>query len=263
MIWKCVAKSGDTPSGLEDSATSPAARGRRKAFTLVEVLLALALLVGLIGALWVFLGNLQLSQRAVADEVERQVAATRILDCLEQQLAQSIAGVPGGGAETGAGVTGSALGLRILARGVPIVVQGSPDQPLGGDLVGTTLAFDEGSSTMMFEQRTIGGGGSSVSARVGSVGAMRLRYFDGSTWSEAFDSAARGGLPPAVEVSIWFNKPETEEGALQPSVGTGEAGESGTAGEVPAALPNVPTVPADRVRIISIPDAAALSEKAA
>ncbi len=240
---------------------------RNRAFTLLEVMLALALLVGLIAALWAFLGNLQLSQHSVNDEVEQHVAATHILDCLEQQLAQSIAGVPGGGGEAGAGVTGAATSIRVLARGVPIVVQGSADQPLGGDLVATSLACDEGSSTMQFEQKTIGGGGSSVSSRVGSVGALRFRYFDGTTWSDHFDSAARGGLPPAVEVSIWFNKPPSDDSSTAPSPSTTPkpvlTKSSPDETPSPASTLPLPKVPADRVRIISIPDAATLTEKAA
>lgn len=105
------------------------------------------------------------------------------------------------------------------------------------------------------------------------VSALRLRYFDGRSWRDSFDSKAAGDLPVAVEVALWFRRPGDPPAApaIEEESGppTDEA-EVEWDGEDPFALPvsfddptgwedevepsDLPEREPDRVRVIIVPD---------
>lgn len=210
----------------------------RRGFSLVEALLALALTAMLAVMASSFLSNLSRAKRdSQAAALELRSIGT-FLDRLEDDLATSLAGGDG----LGAGIVGGSDRLVVLSRGV-----GIPTDPALGekasreqlsDLRGTEFVFDGAGGIL--GRRWIGasGGGPSLPVAQG-VGALRFRYFDGTAWASSFDSSKSGGLPVAIEVSVW-------------TAGSGAAAQAAKdveSGEIGARMPAP-----DRWRLITVPD---------
>lgn len=187
----------------------------RRGFTLIEVVVAIALLAALLGGLYAFVDGLR-SNAKVADERAGQVASSEaLLDEIENAMATTYVA----GRDGAAGVAGEASSLSVRGRG---------------------WGFDENASDVVGCDVRVGGNG--VEARrvvsgktrewetIGGVVRVALRYHSGSEWVTTFDSARAGRLPSAIEVSMWFGP------------GAGEAGGSRRAAP-------------DRVRVIAVHDA--------
>ena len=98
------------------------------------------------------------------------------------------------------------------------------------------------------------------------VERLRFRYRTSSGWAEQFESTADAPLPIAVEVSVWFAPLGVETAAVEPD----DEFEDGTPGSGFADAPPAEETglapfmegddtevmrPADRVRLIVVPDA--------
>ncbi len=62
------------------------------------------------------------------------------------------------------------------------------------------------------------------------VGELRFQYLDGSTWTDRWDSGDRGGLPKAVEISLYLRRDEDDQ---RPVTATSTTSANGTQ-EIPA-----------------------------
>lgn len=174
---------------------------RRRGFTLVEALLALALTAMLAAMVSSFLWSLSKSKQIAMADGARQRSLGLFMDRLEDDLATSIAGDDA----IGAGIAGRADRLVILSRGV-----GIPTDPTLGeqaakeqlsDLRGTEWAF---AGATIVGRRWIGATPSGTLEPVAEgIAGVRFRYFDGKTWAGTYDSKARNALPVAVEVAVW------------------------------------------------------------
>jgi hypothetical protein len=163
----------------------------RRAFTVMEVLLALGLGAMLAGAVTAFAWRIASSQRSLALAAADAQGADALLDRLESDLLGAIAG----DARHGAGVRGSSTRLRVLTRGVDFADGGAADlQEAVYEFIGPMLWLARGPAGQPNERHAL----SSRALRA------RFRYFDGRSWSTAFDSATSGRLPAAVEVALWF-----------------------------------------------------------
>lgn len=260
-----------------------AAGTHRRAFTMLEMLLALGLLGVLVGSITSFLFGLTDRRAALLRAAEDLHAGNAIIETLEEDLMCSVAG--GGGA--GAGVKGSKHQLRVLSRAAWIEIGGRANADpwtetagrdengdelagvarlvqAGGDRVASEIRFNAASKRV-----TIGRSGSwgSVGASedlTGRIEYLKFRYHNGRSWVESFDSAAEGKLPSAVEVLIWFAPLGVADAAsvvADNGLDTGEfaheatepddaidAGEADEAGDAPSRAP-------DRRRVIAVPDA--------
>jgi prepilin-type N-terminal cleavage/methylation domain-containing protein len=204
-------------------------RGRAtRGFTLIEVLLALAISVLLSAAVLSLLFNLGRRRTAMIRLASDQQSAGVFLDRLESDLSTALAGDE----ELGAGVKGTATELALLSRGV--LLQGAGTARGLGDLQGSRYLFDPEAGALKARRWSAGrGSGESgdfevISSRMSRV---RFRYFDGRAWKESFDSVSERALPVAVECAIWAgNVPPPEAGT-----------------DIPPGAP-------DRVRVIVIPD---------
>ena len=112
----------------------------RRGFTLVEVLVATALMLALVGAMYGFLHDLVSVRARVLDLTARQRAAAAVLDALESRLACTLVA----DAVDGAGVRGDASSLTVLSRGVTarLAPATEDDAPLLGDLQRLELRFE-------------------------------------------------------------------------------------------------------------------------
>ncbi len=242
----------------------------RRAFTLLEVILAISLGVMLVAAMGSFAWNL-LDRRATLLGVGRDVhAAAALIDRIEGDLLGAVAG----DAKAGAGVQGTSTRLRLLTRGVWLAVGAGAGGAAAGDLQRSEYRFDPATARLTAARAPAGaapgrdgrGEPEVVSER---VERLRLRYFDGREWLDSFDSLASGTLPVAVEVAIWMAAPGAapvtgsdlaEPGRRMPARTPGQDIERDSM----ASLPDAPATEEsfddrrwgepDRLRIIVVPD---------
>lgn len=204
---------------------------RRRAFTLFEMLLAIVLIVALSAAVFGFLWTL-LQRRSELDTVgTRGDGLAAMWSRLERDLATTFA-ADGDGA---AGLRGSSSSLMVRARGV-----GLDPGRLATEATGSEFVFSASGGELT--GRTIPGAATASEVLAQGLELVRFRYHDGVEWRESFDSGQARALPLAVEVSVWFGGGTTPEPAVPPDDIDLVGGEAG------------PTRPADRIRVITIPD---------
>ncbi|MEZ6317872.1 MAG: prepilin-type N-terminal cleavage/methylation domain-containing protein [Phycisphaerales bacterium] len=196
---------------------------RRCAFTLIEVLAAIALLLILSSSLMSF-GAVLIDR---ADWTDRTAQDLRACGLVFDRVSTALRTCEVGGGSLGSGVEGDATSMTVLCR---VDAQGD------SGLARMHLSFDRarGALVFAFGDATDSGVEETLTER---VAAVRIRYSDGSAWQESFDSAASDALPRAIEVSIWLGTPPTR------AEGTSEDG--------------TPSRSADRVRVFAVPDAGA------
>src|SRR5262245_22299472 len=182
-------------------------RNSSRAFTLLEVLIAIALILVLVGAMFGFLFDMLNSRAAALDHVRQQDAANAVVKQLDVDLMTCIVG----DAESGSGVKGDQTNLRLLSRGVAasLAAHGANDPDVLGDLQFTEYRFDAAA------HRISGGRGAARSPAgesstelvplEGTIYKLRFRYHDGNQWQSEFDSLKAGRLPQAVEAALWLS----------------------------------------------------------
>ncbi len=175
----------------------------QRAFTLMETLVAIVLLLALSGAVMSFFWN-SLERRdtllALSGEVR---AGTLLLERLEADFLTAVAADGKGGA----GIAGDRASVRVVSRGVRPTLNGGSAAGALGDEQGLAVRFDESSGRVSLRRWSgddPGEGSNEVVAE--GVSALRLRYFDGRSWRDSFDSKSAGDLPVAVEVALWFRR---------------------------------------------------------
>jgi len=243
-------------------------RRRRRGMTLFEAIISLGLAVALLGAAFFFLANLLDSRERARENARRHASATALLDRLESDLVMAVAG----DAALGGGVTGDATSIRILTRGVLLRLGDS--RATLADLVRHEYRFNAATRRIDATRAGARGGAAITHTFEGDVARLRYRYYDGSTWSDSFDSLAQGGLPVAIEVSLWYPLPPAAEsdeltgenlddsfalGAQESDPAEGERARSRVDFDVGSSSSEGP--PPDRRLVIAVPDARAPSSE--
>lgn len=244
---------------------------RARAFTLVEVVVALTLLVLLAGGTSAFLRDLQRSRRVLLDLHGDLQAGSAVIELLERDLATCIAG----NASAGPGISGREHSITVLSRGITPSLTDADDAMR--DLQSSVVAWDERTGQVAVTRFTPGASGSATEVVSARVERLRLRYHDGVEWRDSFDSTRSKRLPVAVEVAVWFAPaggaprlaPATDPLAAESAEGSGELALPLSRDELDASFAEVQGgVSAgagaervwgepDRLRVIAIPDAVA------
>lgn len=229
---------------------------RRRGFSLLEVLVAIGLLALLSSLVYSFMWELFDRKARALTMGERTQISTILFDRLERDLMTVLAS-----AGDQAGLRGDDQGLTIFHRGVLIAPGVSP----GSDLQRTAIRFDGARGVLAIRRDDDSGEGGASGGEDGLAGvvrAVRFRYHDGSAWTDSFDSGR--GLPAAVEVSIWFGQAEPGTGEPDPinddfaDFQANPFSEPGPGFQPGSGAPaSTPPSPADRVRVIAIPDGGA------
>lgn len=215
-------------------------RSHSAAFTLIEVLAAIGLLVLLAAAVMSFLGVLRDRQRTVGEAYERQRGLALMMERLDAEVMTCFAD----SGEAQPGISGTESKVTIGSRGVGLgslaaeAMRVSSTQFSTFELAGSDLRVT----------RTEEAGASPMVLNVQGIGKVRFRYHDGVEWQTTFDSVQSKGLPMAIEVSVWFASTLSDAEMPQSS----EESE-GLDEDVDVEVSPV-EVPPDRVRIFAIPD---------
>ena len=185
---------------MNDSRLRPLPAGRRRGLTLLEVLIAIALVTLLLGSLFAFFWDMLSIRRHVVAETDRARAVSILVESVERDLLTTVVGDE----LIGAGVKGDEAGLALLSRAVPARLAG---RDAFVDLERSAYRFDRERSEITAERSPVAGGGASAPpfALAGAVHHVRFRYHDGARWDDTFDSIARERLPAAVEIAVWFD----------------------------------------------------------
>jgi prepilin-type N-terminal cleavage/methylation domain-containing protein len=241
-------------------------RSKPPGFTLIEVLIAIALLLALMGTMYGFLFDMLTSRSRALEFARQDQAAAVLIKTLDADLMSCIAG----DRVSGAGVSGDETRVRVLSRGVAssLAQRGDDDADVFGDLQFTEFQFDRAAQSVQMERGPVGRVASASDAeRFGGVYKLRFRYHDGRAWRRSFDSAAEKRLPAAIEIAVWLRPlpGQDEEGEALENVGpASQPEESSPTAPVeqtpnpdasePAAETSSDDPPPDRIRVILIPD---------
>lgn len=219
----------------------------RRGFSLLETLLALALLVSLSGVLLSLVESIAVRRDRALVRADRGELGQLIIDRLESDLMTALVG----GGVTGTGLRGDETSIRVLSRGVVVGVAVDPaDEHPVRDATVTELRFDARAGGVRARRADPMGGRSDTSLLGPGIVRMRLRYHDGVAWRERFDSVAAGGLPKAVEIALWFGvAPEADPD--RPGLAA-RGGDQGGALDDEAGPEDAEGPPPDRRRVIAL-----------
>lgn len=223
---------------------------RARAFTLLELLIAVALLFALSGAIFAFVRDLNTQRQAIGDRGRTTLRGAALFDHIERSLLTSVAEHEGV-----AGIVGDAESITVTSRsggGVGGAVRATfSHEPGAAEIVASSDAWPR-------------------SVLVEGVRRLRLRYLVGGQWRGRFDSMEQGGLPEAVEVALWFGGVDAEavlaELAEDDAAGLGIGGVPDDMLLPPMDMPGGDAFemdmgfdddlgPPDRRRVIAVPDA--------
>lgn len=222
---------------------------RRRAFSLVEMMVALLLVVMLAGAVYSFMWSVLDDRARLEKHAGREIGATRLFACIEDDLATCVARTDSGAA----GIKGDASSISIAKRSVRLDATGAEAL---GDATQSEYRFEATAGQVV--ARRDGGGYEPI---LTGVSRVRFRFRLGSEWVEQFDSVAAGGVPSAIEIALWFGEPEATEkpAAVAPIGGDGEAGAEPEQPEEREASDEL-LPPPSRVTVIAIHDAGELEK---
>ena len=232
------------------------------AFTLVEMLVSIALLALLAAGIAALTDDLRLRRAAILNIGEANRAADAVIDTLEADLATTFVADRDGRA----GIAGGPRSLTLRSQTVPLTL-GDADDPKTQS-TRSRIEFDPDERELRaWRGGDTGAGDPTLVTR--RIERLRFRYHDGQAWQPSFDSSSAGTLPVAVEVTMLFAP------ARDPDPEPVRPGDE----LIPdAVLPEPPPIPEDpafastaaddpfaawltegRRRVITIPDAQAVS----
>ncbi len=228
----------------------------QRGMTLVEVLISIGLVGALLGSMFGFFFNMLASRRRALDDAARQLAASLLIERLENGLASCIVG----DSKSGPGVEGDATRIKVQCRSVAahLAEKGLQDPQVLGDLQAAEYRFQAG----LIEARRVSHSDTSDVAfsPLGPAGKLRLRYHDGKQWRDSFNSVDAGSLPVAVEVAVWLYALPGEEPVSQAESTRLTFDDTEGVDELQVTWASDPEssdepMP-DRLRVILVPDAA-------
>ena len=221
-------------------------------FSLLETLIAVGLIGVLIGTIGLFVNQIAGSRTQLRASTSRDALATAIFDGLETALMTAIARTGSGSP----GIIGTSRGLSVAHDGVVVSrVFGDIPQAVFAPESTLLFEFDESSGEARLRRDD-----SSSPVSETALGAVRFRYLSNGAWSSSWNSFDSGGLPAAIECSIWWISPFEDETSLddfEPDLLDSNAdafGDEPGDESVDATGGDMPSNPPDRIRLMRVPD---------
>jgi len=169
-----------------------------RGFTLIEAMLALALLLILAATAFPLMSNLTRSRDRLQSTSAWLQSRSAVGDLIERAL---LTAAPLD-ARGGPGFIGEPRSLRLATRWEPI-----GDEP---ELLDLRFEFDAERSSLRVHR-----GGPAEQLATG-IERARFRYHDGRAWVERFRSTDDATLPAAVELALWRARPNAETDTERP-----------------------------------------------
>jgi prepilin-type N-terminal cleavage/methylation domain-containing protein len=239
--------------------------GIRRGFSLLELLVAVAIIATLVGTMSGFLIDVLRTRDELERLGSRERAVGVLLDTLERDLQLVLATGPDGQR----GVRGDASGVRLAVAATPVrLAAGSRPAAGVGTIQWLDVRFEPAGGTLRMRREAARSADEPATSPAeasdtldGSFHRVRFRYHDGLGWRESFDGAA-AGLPVAIEVAVWFDPWPGAEDASDAADDADMTPAFAEPGDVAADPPFLTAdrsaePPPDRRRIIAIPDARA------
>jgi type II secretory pathway component PulJ len=189
----------------------PRPRDRSNGFTLLETVLALALIAMLLGSMMTFLWRVLGDRSILSDHARKARLASAAIDRLEADVSMAVAGH----GRHGRGFSGTSTSLELLTRGVVLAGTLAEAQEWSSDLQWASWWFGEEAQEIRYARAHEPGskGEATHETMVSGVGVWRLQYAVNSRWADRFESQTNQGLPDALEVTIWLGDVGTEDAA--------------------------------------------------
>ncbi|MCL4222515.1 MAG: prepilin-type N-terminal cleavage/methylation domain-containing protein [Phycisphaerales bacterium] len=234
----------------------------RRAFSLLEVMLAIGIVLVLSGVVYTFLFDLMDSRDRVVRYGDQSRVGVGMIETIERDLMTTLAG----GTRFGPGLRGSPTSMTLLSRGVTLPIE-NDSQTVLGDMQGVRFEWERSSRQLRASRWDVLSGESAMSEVISDqVEYLQFRYYDGRQWSGSFDSGSAGRLPVAIEVAVWFGDRQAEtsrgrtrgaglEGRVGPSRRDLDAALDAEWEDEELSAPDLPLRDPDRVRVMAVPDA--------
>jgi prepilin-type N-terminal cleavage/methylation domain-containing protein len=224
---------------------------RRRAFTLIEVLVVLGIVAMLAGSVFAFMLDLLRGRERLLDASREAQAAAAVIERLESDLLVTFVG-----SADASGVSGDGTSLRVSGRAVAFGTRETSVEM--SDAQSCELRYDE-RAWRLEGRRWSGAEPAEFETICDRVEACRFRYFDGRRWVGSFDSARAGTLPVAIEIAAWFGAPPapTEEELLAQEEAEELGDEAMMMGLEDASLDEPRALPVrepDLLRVMVVPD---------
>ena len=183
---------------------------RVRGFTILEVMLSLAILIALLVVMSNVVGGVAKSRQRTSEQSARNQGVTAAFE----QLAAALDTCVASDGAMGSGIRGDLTSLRLVTSRVP-ARRLEPESNAGSPLADRdVIEFQIDGRDLVLWDRDL----QRPSILVEDVTAVRFRYHDGENWLDNWDSSVRG-LPRAVELAVWTGSwPEGDSAAWMPEI---------------------------------------------
>ena len=210
-----------------------------RAFTVIETLIAIALLLMLSAALSAFLFDVQNTRERLSDLSDARLTGTLVIDAIEDAARFALVASDGR-----SGFAGDRTSLRMTAQ---LVAPDSaePDATAVASPLARTIEWNERTGVLTLDDEPLSA----------SVARLVIRYHDDDVWLDSYDAMSERRLPAAIEIAIWFGEVETDpdDASSLDSLDLGEGFGLPTPSDLAAFAPEREWGEPDRRRVIAIP----------
>lgn len=179
---------------------------KSKGFTLIEVLVAVALSAILLGALYGTFFTVFNSGKSAEDSLDKHIEAGRLLDRITMDVHAAFYTANSPRTMFTGGQKGLSSILSFTAFVNPPVRKGYPTD----DLIGVSYFSEEGEDGVrIFREVWNPYIGEKVKVEMlDGAGGFDISYYNGTDWVKAWDAVLEKGLPAAVKVTLRFKNGE-------------------------------------------------------
>ncbi len=185
---------------------TPRQRPARRAFTLTEVIVSVAILAILSAGVATLVRDLDSRRDSILHTGQANRAASALFDTIENDLLTTFVATRAGEP----GIDGSATSLTVRSSAAaPSLDAGTATDPRA-TIIETIIEFDRRAGVLAAARSAADAAEPEIlSTRIAD---LRFRYHDGERWRSSYDSASENALPVAIECVLLFTQPGSQRG---------------------------------------------------